>query len=201
MNDYAKQTVDLANWEIFIVALSRVGGNREMTDVETAFVEAHKLAPDRFAWRTKRDLPEYKKLSKALRDADANGQQLMTGTSDGHKRQLTAQGLTWIENNQHRLKGLGDTRFSPGLAKSSFGAGLLARVSKAPEFLAWKKREQPPLPKWRLAEIFKCSPDSPVETWQSRLEQTGAAAHAAGMRDVLEFVEMLKAKVIDEQSQ
>jgi hypothetical protein len=52
-----------------------------MTDIETAFVEAHKLAPDRFAWRTKRDLPEYEKLSKALRDADANGRQLMTGPS------------------------------------------------------------------------------------------------------------------------
>jgi hypothetical protein len=193
------QTIELANWEIFVVALARAGGDREMVDVEAAFVVAHQLAPDRFSWRTRKDMPEYKKLSKALRDADANAAQLMTRTSDGQKRQLTAQGLAWIERNSQRLGGLGNASTPPGMAKSSYGASLLSRVSKSDEFLGWKRKEVRPMERWRIAELLKCSPDSPAETWQSRLEQTGAAAHAAGMKDVLEFVEVLKGKIRNEQ--
>jgi hypothetical protein len=193
------QTVALANWEIFMAALARAGGDREMVDVEAAFVVAHQLAPERFSWRTRNELPEYKKLSKALRDADANAVQLMTRTSDGQKRQLTAKGLVWIEKNRQRLAGLGNPSTPPGMARSSHGATLLSRMAKSDEFLSWKRKEAKPLERWRIAELLKCSPDSPAETWQSRLEQTGAAAHSAGMKDVLDFVEMLKGKIGNEQ--
>jgi hypothetical protein len=193
------QTVELANWEIFMAALARAGGDREMVDVEAAFVVAHKLAPGRFSWRTRKDLPEYKKLSKALRDADAHAVQLMTRTSDGQKRQLTAQGLAWIENNRHKLGGLDNASTPPGMARSSLGASLLSRMLKSDEFLAWKSNDTKAMERWRLAELLKCSPDSPNETWQSRLEQTGAAAHAAGMKDVLEFVELIKGQIANEQ--
>ena len=92
--------IDFANWEIFLVALHRVGGDHEMVDVETAFIDAHKIAPMRFSWRTQ-DVPEIKKLSKALRDADAKGGKYMTGS--GNKRQLTAAGLDWIEQKASQI--------------------------------------------------------------------------------------------------
>ena len=88
-----KKHIDLANWEIFVWGLHNIGGDAGMVDIELAFLKAHEIAPQRFAWRTREDLPEYKKLSKALRDADAKAGNLMTKTSDGLKRQLTVEGI------------------------------------------------------------------------------------------------------------
>ena len=62
---------DVANWEIFVWALSQLDGAHRMVDVEEVFVRCFEVAPLRFSWRTGEDLPDYKKCSKALRDAEA----------------------------------------------------------------------------------------------------------------------------------
>lgn len=184
-----KSHIDLAHWEILLIALHRVGGDQQMVEVETAFIEAHKLARERFSWRTQ-DIPEIKKLSKALRDADAKGKNYMTGS--GNRRQLTAAGLEWIEAHETEVGLLNDPTTRLGQARSTIGHIMLKRVLKSPEYASWKVHHNQAIERWRLANIFKCSPDSPPETWLSRLEQTGAAAHAEGRRDVREFVDSLK---------
>ena len=180
--------IDFANWEIFLIALHRVGGGQEMVDVESAFIEAHKLARKRFSWRTK-DIPEIKKLSKALRDADAKGKNYMLGS--GNRRQLTAAGLEWIEANEARISSLNSQEINLGQSRSTAGHIMLKRVLSSQEFLTWKANQDFKPQRWRLAHIFKCSPDSPLETWSSRLEQTGSAAHAVGRKDVRRFLKSI----------
>ena len=137
-----KIATDFANWELFMIALAKVGGDSNFTDVETAFIEAHRLAPDRFCWRTNRELPEIKKLSKALRDADVKAGNLMTKTSDGHKRQLTATGLAWMQENSNRVKTLvEDPVYKVGVAKSQSGAKYLKAVMSSKEFKEFKERK------------------------------------------------------------
>ena len=197
MSKHHHHNIDFANWELFVIALSRVGGSSEMVDVETAFVEAHKIAPDRFSWRTMTNIPEIKKLSKALRDADAKAQ-YMTGS--GNRRQLTAVGLDWIKQNSQRIEHLKDPTIRLGLPRSTEGYIMLKRVINSVEFATWKADRNASLERWRLANIFKCSPDSPFQTWISRLEQTGAAAHAEGRDDVRKFMDSLKELFANELS-
>ena len=65
---------------------------------------AFELAPMQFCWRTRQDLPDLKKCSKALRDAEARTPALLAKSSDRYKRQLTPEGFRWIEENQARLE-------------------------------------------------------------------------------------------------
>ena len=90
--------------EIFVWALFRLGGASKFVDVEEVYVAAFELAPLQFCWRTRRDLPDLKKCSKALRDAEARTPPLLAKSSDRYKRQLTPEGFRWVEENQTRLE-------------------------------------------------------------------------------------------------
>ena len=63
-----------------------------MVDVEAVFYRCFELAPLRFAWRTRADLPDYKKCAKSLRDAEARKPALLIKTGDRFGRQLTVAG-------------------------------------------------------------------------------------------------------------
>ena len=95
---------EIAKSDIFVWALFRLGGASEFVDVEEVYVAAFELAPLQFCWRTRRDLPDLKKCSKALRDAEARTPPLLAKSSDRYKRQLTPEGFRWIEQNQDRLE-------------------------------------------------------------------------------------------------
>jgi hypothetical protein len=60
----------VTNSDVFLWALYELGGADEFVDVEAAFFRAFELAPLRLSWRTRPDLPDLKKCSKALRDAE-----------------------------------------------------------------------------------------------------------------------------------
>ena len=60
----------ITNTDVFLWALYELGGSDEFIDVEAAFYRAFELAPARLSWRTRSDLPDLKKCSKALRDAE-----------------------------------------------------------------------------------------------------------------------------------
>jgi hypothetical protein len=186
------EQIDLANWEIFLWSLYQVGGDKGMVDVELAFIKAHQLAPGRFSWRTRDDLPEIKKLSKALRDAEAKAGSMLTKTSDGLKRQLTISGIQWVENNFEHLKKLGASDFSAGQARSRKSTKWLIDIQNSEIFEHWKEDGQIDVQKWQLAGLLQCSPDSPIETWDARIEQTAVAAHHANRDDVVRFLKEIK---------
>ena len=94
---------DVTNADIFLWALNRLGGANKFIDVEDVYVEAFKLAPLRFAWRTKKDLPDLKKCAKALRDAEAREPTPVAKSSDRYKQQLTVSGQQWVTENTQRL--------------------------------------------------------------------------------------------------
>jgi len=91
------QVQEATNWEVFLWALYRLGGATEFIEVEDIFLKCFQLAPNRFSWRTRENLPDYKKCSKALRDAEAKQPHFLVKTGDGFKRQLTVEGQKWIE--------------------------------------------------------------------------------------------------------
>jgi hypothetical protein len=183
------QPSEATNWEIFLWSLHELGGGASFVDIEDVFIRCFELAPNRFAWRTKDNLPDYKKCAKGLRDAEARRPALLVKTRDGLKRQLTVEGQEWITENSARLAAL----LRPGRIvqepKQRPRARLLGEIEKSNEFDTWTLNRTVPAEKWRVAELLHCSPDSDPRVWNSRLEFLRSAAHAAGKTDVLAFLE------------
>ena len=182
---------EIANSEIILWALSELGGNAEVLDVEEIFLKSFQLAPKRFSWRTRPDLPDYKKMSKALQEAEAKWPTFFVKTADGLGRQLAVDGQRWVKNNANRRHGLlaGDIPIQEPRQRPR--SRMLAEVEKSAVFALWQANDSIPNEKWRVAELLRCSPDSATRIWRERLESLRAAANAAEREQLLAFLDQL----------
>lgn len=189
-----KQGNEVTNHEVFLWALSQLGGIHGFVDVEHVFVKCFEVAPQRFSWRTRSDLPDYKKCAKALRDAEAKRPKLLVKTGDSFGRQFTVEGQAWLEAHKARLNtriGGVDVVQEP---RSRHRARLIAEVERSTVFQEWAASRTVVSEKWRMAELLKCSPDSQKVIWNDRLQILRAAARAAGKNDLLQFLEAVASK-------
>jgi hypothetical protein len=183
---------EASNWEIFVWALSDLGGAKSMIDVEAVFVRCFEFAPRRFAWRTRPDLPDYKKCAKALRDAEARRPVLLIKTGDRFGRQLTVAGQQWVLNNTRRLRPILGDMPNVSQPKQRPQSRMLAEFERSQAFQQWKTESALPTEKWRVADLLRCSPDSSQQIWVTRLESLRSAAYAAEKTDLLEFLNSLE---------
>ncbi len=183
---------EIANWEIFVWALSRLGGATDFADVEDVFIACFDLAPKRFAWRTREDLPDYKKCSKALRDAEARRPRLLVKTRDGLKRQLTVEGQDWIRANERRMVTVVHSGKVVQEPRSRPRVRMLALVERSDPYQRWATEGVLP-EKWQAAELLRCSPDSDLRIWRERLQVMRAAANGADRTQLLRFLDELAA--------
>lgn len=184
---------EVANWELFVWALGLLAGTADFVDVEDVFIKCFELAPKRFAWRSREDFPDYKKCSKALRDAEARRPRLLVKTSDGFKRQLAVEGQEWVRANRPRMlrvvhggKAVQEPRTRPRVR-------MLLEVEKSDVYERWGAEGVLPAEKWKIAELLRCSPDSDPRIWQDRLQVLRAAANGAERVQLLEFLDELGA--------
>jgi hypothetical protein len=178
---------EISNWEVFIFGLALLDGASRFIDVEDAFVKCYELAPRRFSWRTREDLPDYKKCSKALRDAEARMPPLLIKTADGFKRRLTMEGQQWTASNRSRMAAISGGAWRTDQPKSRPQARLLAEVERSAVFKQWAGTGSLAPQKWRYAELLRCSPDSQTRVWKERLQLLRAAAFQAENQKVMEF--------------
>jgi hypothetical protein len=181
----------IANWEIFLWALEDLGGAATLVDVEDIFIRCFEAAPRRFAWRTRIDLPDYKKCSKALQEAEARSPRMLVKAGSSFRRQLTVEGQTWLEANRARLGGVLESGKLVQEPKQRPRARLLSEVEQSDVFQAWKAEGTVPSEKWRVAELLRCSPDSDMRIWSDRLQILRSAAHIAERSEILSFLEEL----------
>ena len=182
---------EINNKDVFLWALFRLGGQTDFVDVEDIYIRCFDLAPRRFSWRTK-EIPDLKKCAKALRDTEAMQPPLLVKTEDSYCRKLTVEGQQWIEDNTPRLTtGLEGDRIVQE-PKSRPNSRLLAPIEKSDLFAAWRATAVVPDEKWRIAELFRCAPDSPLDVWRKRMQSLRGIAYAAEKRHVLEFLDALE---------
>ena len=177
------------NPDIIPFAIYQLGGIGEFIDVEDMFVYCHKLAPERFGWR-KHPYPNYKSLSKALRDYEGKYPNHLIKTPDGLSRQLSAEGLEWLKR---RLSVLERALRVPGTSPPTRRPiqrmlNDLASSSFAQQFLAGGR---PKLRKHEVSDILLCSPDSPPSVFRERLETYRATARDGGREELLRFLDYL----------
>ena len=179
---------EIANWEIFIWALAELGGDVSFVDIEDVSVECFKIAPARFAWRTRADLPDYKKCAKALQEAEVRRPSMLVKTRDAFGRQLTAEGQKWVRENSLRLSALLRTGTPVPEPKRRPTSRMLAEIERSQPFAVWSATAAVPQEKWRMAEVLRCSPDSSPATWKDRLESARAVAYSANSNNILRFL-------------
>lgn len=179
----------VTNSDVFLWALYELGGAEKFIDVEEAFFRAFELAPLRLSWRT-RDLPDLKKCSKALRDAEGREPKLLV-KQGSEMRRLTVEGQKWIEDNFDRLaEALGFDRIVQA-PRTRLPARLVNQALQNDVFKLWQQNGAVTDDKWRIAEILRCSPDSSRAVFRERLEALRGAAYSAGRLDALEFLDAL----------
>lgn len=159
-----------SNSELFVWALYLLGGADRDVDVEEIYLKCFQLAPARLAWRTRPDIPDYKKTSKALQSVEAETNYILKKTP--YLRRLSTEGLNWIEINKANLEKMYSGNVVPQNTNKYF------KIKKDIEaHLVWQKFKQKASENviHILADALKCSLVSSDAVWQTRfldLERT-----------------------------
>lgn len=176
--------------DVFLWALYELGGAEDFVDVELVLLEAFRIAPQRFGWRTRPDLPDRLKGNMALHGADIKSPKLLIKQGPD-KRRLTLEGQRWIEENFDRLaESLGGDRVVEA-PKSNRTSRLLSEATRSDVFIEWSETDTLATEKWRYADLLRCSPDSAPAVWKQRIETLRSAAYAAGREDFLKFLDQI----------
>ena len=180
------------NLEIVPLALYQLGGTGHFIDVEDIFERCYKLAPERFGWR-KYPYPNYKILSKALRDIEGKYPKLLIKTPDGLKRQLSAEAIEWVRVRLPQFERvLGKPGMNPPTRRT--GQKLLNEFRDHPLTRGFLEGHEPELIKHEVADLLLCSPDSPPQVWRERLESYRSAATQSNRSDLVRFLEYIEKK-------
>lgn len=180
------------NQDLLVWSLYTLGGAERWVDVEDVFLRCFELAPLRLAWRTRPDLPDYKKCAKALQSVEATTHRGLLAKQGRYLRRLTDAGTAWCEQHATTLADLyGGTR-PVRAASTSSDERLLRELRSHPAFKSWQASED--LPEvWDLADALKCSVSSPPAVWDQRLDELEQAARRAADDDVLGFAGAVRA--------
>jgi len=173
------------NQDVFIWALYLLGGADRDVDVEEIYLKSFELAPARLGWRTRPDLPDYKKTSKALQSIEATTHVGLVHKASAYKRRLTVEGSHWVELYRSLLEktyGAATVR----AAATNQHERSRQRLKSSTAYTAWQAHNEPNL--FDLADAFECSAASPEGVWRSRLEEARRAADVLKDEDLAAFL-------------
>jgi hypothetical protein len=184
-----KISVSISNTDIIPLALLDLGGAGKFIDVEDLFMRCYEISPERFGWR-KYQYPNYKILYQALVDFDRKHPELIIRTPDGLSRQLSAEGVKWIEQRYSIFRKLLETpeKIPPTRRPNQ---RILNDISKHSHFRSYLSEGSIDLSKYQVAEILLCSPDSQPSLWKERLETYRSAALQSKRKDIVSFLDYL----------
>lgn len=178
------------NQDVFIWSLYQLGGAEHDVDVEAIYLRSFELAPARLGWRTRPDLPDYKKAAKALQSVESKTHVGLVHRTSQYLRRLTAAGTTWVEQNRTILQrnyGGGE----PVKAAPSNEHERRRRATRSSTaFRDWSAGR--PLGLSSLADALECSPVSPEPIWTGRIIELERAATTLHDEELAGFVAAAK---------
>ena len=183
----------LSNSDVLLIAVWKSGGGDRFIDIEDAYAVCWELTPHRFSWRTRSDLPNTKKLNKALSDfANRDNHPLVRQGS--YKVRLSMAGLEWMQEHEHIINSLMGTESGKIEFSSNQASRQLNRFKKTPLFGKWQANPEMNPEKWELALALRCSSDSPSSVWFQRIETLRADAQLSRDSEVLRFTDLMLKK-------
>lgn len=179
------------NPELLIWALFLLGGSDNFIDVETLFIKSFELAPARLSWRTRQDIPDYKKCSKALQEVEDKKRSSLSHLFEkqgAYKRKLSNDGVEWITKYSTVLA----TLYSDGIVPSASvqeDSKALRTVTENMTFKSFLNDENAELSIYEISDLFRCLPDADKTIWKQRLDRVRNAAIRNGNTRVVLFVD------------
>jgi len=179
------------NPELLIWALFQLGGSDIFVDVEALFIKSFELAPARLSWRTRQDIPDYKKCSKALQEVEDKKRSSLSHLFEkqgAYKRKLSSDGVEWVTKYATVLA----TLYSDGIVPSAAvqeDSKVLRTVTESLTFKAFIADENAELNIYEISDLFRCLPDADKAIWKQRLDRVRNAAIRNGQTRVASFVD------------
>jgi hypothetical protein len=184
------------NQDVFIWSLYLLGGSDRDIDVEDVYIKAFELAPARLGWRTRPEICDYKRTSKALQSVEAKTHKGLVHRPHMHSRRLTAQGVAWIEAHKSILeRNYSGAPVRPDKAHNKHEK-LRVDLQESP---VWRKFEthRDDLELADLARVLRCAASSPSAVWKSRIEELRRAAQVLQDPSLNEFALFVETKVTE----
>lgn len=173
-----------SNSKLFVWALFLLDGASRDVDVEDIYLKCFEIAPRRFSWRTRPDLPDPKRASKALVEAEKHTDFILK--INPYTRRLSAEGLAWIKSQLPQLqKAFGEAEVPPPRTNQHV---RLQRDLKA--HAIWRSFEDGVESDLIhvLADALRCSPASPQAVWETRFSELAIAANHLRDSEMLDFL-------------
>jgi hypothetical protein len=183
------------NQDALVFALYLLGGADKDIDVENMFLKCHELAPARLSWRTRPDLPDYKKVSKALQSVEATTHVGLFHHTNQYARRLTLDGTRWVETYLSILERV----YSKAPVQASKNTNMHER----------KRQEIKNSPVWALfkvspesisvedfASVLQCSAASSQATWASRVQDVKRAADVLQDDELMQFAQLVEIRIL-----
>ena len=177
------------NQDLFVWSLFLLNGGSEWVDVETIYLKAFELAPERLCWRTRRDIPDYKKCAKALQSVEAPGKnhEGMLVKKSEPERKLSTDGLQWCTTYADHLRSLYQGERVQSQAMNP-ARRRVRDVERFEPFGVFRDTGTLSFEIWQLAELLNCAVDSSPQIWEARLAVIADAALSEGHTEVQKFV-------------
>lgn len=192
-------TEDVTNEDLVLAMLRQLGGAARYVDIEELTLALFEVAPARFSWRTRRDLPEREVVRFALVHANQRarreGRKPFLGSRDQSRQwRLTAAGVEESKLSAERsARALAGGQPSKQTGKSH---QRVSQVRKHAAFAAFSNGS--PASDFthdQLADLLLVPPDAPVLVAQGRLDGIRAAALDVADAGVVAFVDAVEKEV------
>jgi hypothetical protein len=152
-------------WSLFLL-----GGAEDSVDVEDLYLKCFSLTPARLGWRTRPDIPDLKKIAKALQSVEAKTHVGLLHKIDMYHRTLSQTGVEWIAAHETTLRNL----YSGAAPIPASGRNKYERLRKRIRSNRIIELENPSIVE--VASALECAPTSSPEVWGTRVVQLEKAA-------------------------
>jgi len=190
MGGRVEKEVALRNIDIVIYGLYLLGGTERKIDTEIVTLKCFELAPERFSWRKRPDLPGGIPTLYALQDArrKRNGSLVRGGVKGGWM--LTPAGIDQVRSLLPVLENLASEEIR-GTLKPREGVQTFLRQLEThmayQEFLRSGSCDK--VKPYEFTDFLNCTVDSGPEILRDRLEVVKASAYDARREDILRFLQ------------
>lgn len=173
------------NADIFMWACYLLGGTSKLVDVEDVYFKAFELAPKRFGWRTRPDIPNFKKTNKALIEVESRSHQGLLQKMGPNARRFTPEGVAWVEKYSDILASLYGEPGQVAVANNSDVARMVREMKQTEVWNLWRGGKV--LNLTYLGHVLNCSKASAESVWIDRLADLDQAARLSSDEEVAKF--------------
>ena len=181
----APPSLDANNTDVFVWALYVLGGNHRQVDVEDIYLKTFEIAPARFGWRTRPDLPNFKKTAKALQEIEAKSHVGLLQSLGANYRRLTDAGVAWVENYKSILEKNYGAKTQVAAPSNSDTARAVKTLKSNDIWESWISGS--PLSLSMVAVLLQVSKTTPAAIWADRFADLKSLASRTNDAEISKF--------------